>query len=134
MLLSLFCKFIGAFSVYGKAQVVFWWFCYTFVLTYGVFWPLKYQIARNLGRLKYLHIILLVVGIILPVIPTTILWLVSEYGVDVVRNYGCVPGDNLTLENFPTAVFGSVTLVMFMLITSKIYLMVSLPSLCCCVL
>ena len=124
---SLIMLFTGAFSVYGRVQVVLWWVSHTSVLTYGVFRPLKYQMASNLGRLRYVHIGLLVAGIILPLIPTLIHWFVGVYGVDVVRNYTCIPGDILPLENLPFAIFGTVTLVMFMLIASKIYQMVSMP-------
>ena len=81
--------------------------------------------ARNLGRLRYLHLGFLVAGVILPLIPTVTYWVVGDYGADVVRNYSCVPREGLAFENLPTAVFGTATLVMLMLIATKIYMLVS---------
>ena len=95
------------------------------VLTYGIFRPLKYQRARNLGRLRYIHLGFLVAGVILPLIPTVANWVVGGYGVDVVRSYSCVPREGLTLENIPIALFGTATLVMLTLIATKIYMLVS---------
>ena len=100
------------------------------VLTYGVFKPLKYRMARNLGWLKYIHLGLLVAGVILPLISTLTHLAVGGYGVDVVRSYSCVSRERLPLENLPLAIFGSLTLVMLMLIATEIYMLVSIPAVC----
>ena len=117
---------VGAFFVYGRAQIVFWWFFHASVLMYGIFWPLKYQRARYLGWIRYLHVFLTVAGITLPLIPTIIYLFTAGYGVNLVRNYSCVPGDDdVTLNNLTTAFLGTISLTIFMLIGVRIYMAVS---------
>ena len=115
----------GACSLYGRVQTVFWWVSHISVLTFGVFRPLKYRIARESGRLRYVHLGLVVAGITIPLIPTLIHWWVGGYGIEVARNYECVPRERPVLELLPISILSSITFVLLVLFGSKISMLVS---------
>ena len=116
---------IGALSLYGRIQVVIWWLSHTAVLTYGVYCPMRYQTAKISGHLKYFHVGLISAALLAPLIPVLAQSFLGGYGIDVGRNYECVPLDESSVEVVPIGIAGSVTLVMLIMIGSRIYELVS---------
>ena len=100
-----------------------WWLFQIATMFYGVVRPFQYRTLSDSGRLKYLHITYVAVGIGLPLIPVLICHWAGGYGIAVVMNYNCLPR-NISSAMYtifvPTTICAIVGISMLLYIASEL--------------
>ena len=69
---------VGIVFYYGVIQLAVWWFCHVVSLFWGIRFPFHARSFKAAHRLKYIHIPMVIVGLVLPALPVT---LISTAGV-----------------------------------------------------
>ena len=62
----------GIMSYYGLLQLAVWWFCHVVSLFWGIQFPFRAQSLQAAGRVKYIHITMVIVGLVLPTLPVVV--------------------------------------------------------------
>lgn len=73
------CVPTAAAWIYFSSQVGLWWIFHLSLVFCAVFWPYKYQYWKRSGYFKYIHIVMVIVGLLLPVVPVIICYTVEGY-------------------------------------------------------
>ena len=60
---------VGIVFYYGIFQLGVWWFCHVVSLFWVIRFPFHFRSFKAAHRLKYVHIIMVVVGLVLPTLP-----------------------------------------------------------------
>ena len=68
-LYSYFLYSVGIVFYYGIFQVTVWWFCHVVSLFWGIRFPFHFKSFKATHRLKYVHITMVIVGLVLPTLP-----------------------------------------------------------------
>ena len=113
----------GAVFVYIRLQAIIWWMFYASVVMFGVFYPLRYRSASDSGTLRYVHLIMVAAGVIIPLVPVLVCYWIGGYGIDLVWNYVCIPRNRsayVYASTIPFTICGVTTLSMMILIGSEI--------------
>ena len=75
-------------NAYIRFQVALWAFLYTAVLLWATTWPFHFRELKAAGRMKYIHIALFGVAVILPCVPTGV-GLHAGYGLTTIPPIVC---------------------------------------------
>ena len=59
----------GIVTYYGLLQLVVWWFCHVVSLFWGIQFPFHARSFKAADRVKYIHIAMVIVGLVLPTLP-----------------------------------------------------------------
>ena len=62
----------GVVYMYCLSQIVLWGFFYVFVLFWATVWPFHFRNFKAAGRLTYVHVTFVILGVLLPCAPTFI--------------------------------------------------------------
>ena len=62
----------GIVFYYGLFQVAVWWFCHEISIFWGVCFPFHAKSLEKAHRTKYIHIIMVIVGLVLPALPVIV--------------------------------------------------------------
>ena len=62
----------GIVIYYGLLQVTVWWFCHVVSLFWGIQFPFHARSFKAANRLKYIHIAMVAVSLVLPTIPVIV--------------------------------------------------------------
>ena len=62
----------GIVFYYGLFQVAVWWFCHEISIFWGVCFPFHAKSFEKAHRTKYIHIIMVIVGLVLPALPVIV--------------------------------------------------------------
>ena len=65
------------------------WLSHTLMFFWGVVWPLHYRIYTNSGKMKYVHLTIVAVSLLLPIISILACRLSEGYGLSVLAYYKC---------------------------------------------
>ena len=65
--------------IYISHQVALWWIFHLSMVFFLVFWPYKYHYLKELGYFKYIHFVMVLTALILPIIPVIICYFVDGY-------------------------------------------------------
>ena len=57
---------------YGLFQLAVWWFCHVVSLFWGIQFPFQARLFKTTGRIKYIHITMVIVGLVLPTLPVIV--------------------------------------------------------------
>ncbi len=63
---------VGIIFTYCTIQLQLWWLFHLSLILWSICQPFKYQKIKNSGMIKYIYIILIIIGILLPSLPTII--------------------------------------------------------------
>lgn len=69
MNLSLLFYSVGFWTYYFIFQMSVWWFCHVVSLFWGIQFPFHAKSFKTAHRLKYIHIPMVIVGLVLPTLP-----------------------------------------------------------------
>jgi hypothetical protein len=67
-----FCIISAAAWIYISSQVALWWIFHLSMIFCAVFWPFKYHYWRQSGCLKYIHLVMVLTALVLPIVPVII--------------------------------------------------------------
>jgi len=62
----------GIVIYYGLFQLAVWWFCHVVSLFWGIQFPFHARLFKTTGRIKYIHITMVIVGLVLPTLPVIV--------------------------------------------------------------
>ena len=62
----------GIVFFYGLFQLAVWWFCHVVSLFWGIQFPFRARSFKTTGRIKYIHIAMVIVGLVLPTLPVIV--------------------------------------------------------------
>ena len=62
----------GIVIFYGLFQLAVWWFCHVVSLFWGIQFPFHARSFKTTGRIKYIHITMVIVGLVLPTLPVIV--------------------------------------------------------------
>ena len=62
----------GIVFFYGLFQLAVWWFCHVVSLFWGIQFPFHARSFKTTGRIKYIHITMVIVGLVLPTLPVVV--------------------------------------------------------------
>ena len=93
--------FVGIVLYYTAMQLLFWWLCHAAAVLWAVKWPFHSKRFNTSRKIKYLHITLILVGLVLPMLPVLVVGLRGGFtitssppilcsGVDVHSNFWAV--------------------------------------------
>ena len=89
--------------MYIQLQLWIWLFFHILSLFWGVKFPFHYRSYQQSGRVKYVHVATVVVGILIPLIPAFLPFALNGYGYSIrVPPVFCVPID-ISLFVYPVA-------------------------------
>lgn len=86
----------GVISQYIYWQVMLWWFIHIAIILWGVkcsFQAHKFEVT---GKNKYIHITAVIIGLVLPWLPTALVLGLGSHTFENVPPLICVPGTVLT--------------------------------------
>ena len=63
----------GIVFYYGAIQLGVWWFCHVVSLFWGIQFPFHFKSFKTAHRLKYIHIPMVIAGLVLPALPVTLI-------------------------------------------------------------
>lgn len=66
---SLLFYSVGFWAYYSIFQISVWWFCHVVSLFWGIQFPFHAKSFKTAHRLKYIHIPMVIVGLVLPTLP-----------------------------------------------------------------
>ena len=64
---------VGIVFNYGIFQLCVWWFCHVVSLFWGIRFPFHFRSFKTAHRLKYVHIPMVIAGLVLPALPVTLI-------------------------------------------------------------
>ena len=64
--------FAGIVFYYGLFQLAVWWFCHEISLFWGIRFPFHAKSFETAHRTKYIHITMVIVGLVLPALPVIV--------------------------------------------------------------
>ena len=70
--MHLFFLHTGVVLVYTFWQLVFWWFSHIAAMFWGLRFPFHAHKFEGTGRTKYIHITVIVLGLLLPIAPVAV--------------------------------------------------------------
>ena len=73
-----FSYFIGIVFYYGVFQVAVWWFCHVVSLFWWIQFPFHARSFKSAHRVKFIHISMVIVGLILPALPVIVAFTAGE--------------------------------------------------------
>ena len=95
--------FSGVVFMYIQLQLWIWLFFHILSLFWGVKFPFHYRSYQQSGRVKYVHVATVVIGILVPLIPAFLPFALNGYGYSIrVPPVFCVPID-ISLFVYPVA-------------------------------
>ena len=97
--------FAGIFFFYLIFQMALWWIFHTSILLWKVFFPFYSQTFTASGKIKHVHVLCLIIGLILPL--ATVITSLSEFAVES-RNK--VENGTSALDLFVTGDLGYTTI------------------------
>ena len=62
----------GIVIYYGLLQLVVWWFCHVVSLFWGIQFPFHARSFKEADRVKYIHIVMVIMGLVLPTLPVIV--------------------------------------------------------------
>ena len=62
----------GIVLYYGLFQVAVWWFCHEISIFWGLRFPFHARSFEKAHRTKYIHITMVIVGLVLPALPVIV--------------------------------------------------------------
>ena len=68
---SAFCS-AGTVLYYGLFQLAMWWFCHEVSLFWKIKFPFHARSFETTHRIKYVHITMVIVGLVLPALPVVV--------------------------------------------------------------
>ena len=77
----LFCVSVGILFIYMLCQLALWWLFHTVSLFWKIMFPFHARSFNMSGKVKYIHITCVIVGILLPLLP--IITLMAKFAVDI---------------------------------------------------
>jgi len=63
---------------YGLFQLAVWWFCHEVSLFWKIKFPFHARSFENAHRIKYVHITMLTIGLILPALPVIVTFTIGN--------------------------------------------------------
>ena len=66
---SLLYYSVGFWAYYSIYQISVWWFCHVVSLFWGIQFPFHAKSFKTAHHLKYIHIPMVIVGLVLPTLP-----------------------------------------------------------------
>ena len=69
--------------------VSFLWLSHTSVFFWGIFWPLHQHTFKKRGRMRYVHIIIVIVSVLLSLTAVIPLQFSEGYGINIQTYYRC---------------------------------------------
>ena len=63
---------LGCVFYYGIFQMAVWWFCHVVSLFWKIRFPLHARLFENAHHMKYIHIAMVTVGLVLPTLPVIV--------------------------------------------------------------
>ena len=101
-------------------------------ILFGVHWPMQYRTAKDSGKLRFAHMSMIFVGLVLPLVPVFLSYGLGGYGIAVVWNYSCIPTNNMSIlvysYELPMTIFAIISLSMLVFIASDISIKVSVSN------
>ena len=91
---STFCIIAGVVFYYSLVQITLWWFFHIAALFWAFRFPLHFRSFQKLKRIKYVHIVCVVLGVVVPVLPVVVTIGVNE-------REGTRNGFGFGMTNFP---------------------------------
>ena len=73
------CTFVGIVLYYTAIQLLFWWLCHAVAVFWAARWPLHSKKFNTSRKLKYLHITLVLAGLLLPMLPVLVVGLRGSF-------------------------------------------------------
>jgi len=67
-----FCTLTGMVFYYGLFQLAMWWFLHVVSLFWKIRFPFHARSFETAHRLKYIHIAMVIVGLVLPTLPVIV--------------------------------------------------------------
>ena len=100
-LINIILLHIGAVLYYAAIQLLFWWLWHAIAVFWAVKWPFRAKKFNTSRKLKYLHISIILAGLLVPMIPVLSVGLKGGFtittsppilctGVDVHSNFWAV--------------------------------------------
>ena len=80
---------IGALLLYSMLMVALLWLFHTATFFWGVMWPYHYSVTRDEGRIKYIHIFVLLVSCIMPTVSVVAVQFSGGYGLSITTGHLC---------------------------------------------
>ena len=108
--------FTAASWIYVSHQVALWWIFHLSMIFFAIFWPFKYHQCRQSRYFKYIHIAMVLAGLILPLISVIICLKVDGYVLYFFIHPICVPRN-------PHAGFYSHVLPLILTVAVGVYLL-----------
>ena len=65
-------SYVGMVFYYGLFQLAVWWFCHVVSLFWKIRFPFHARSFEATHRLKYIHIAMVIVGLVLPTLPVIV--------------------------------------------------------------
>ena len=62
----------GILFFYGLLQLTVWWFCHVVSLFWEIQFPFHARSFKTAGHVKYIHIAMVIVGLVLPTLPVIV--------------------------------------------------------------
>jgi len=120
---------IGGIFIYGLLQALLWCLFHVSIIFWGVVYPVNYQVTNNSGRMKYVHLTMVIVAATLPLILIGIYSMTGGFGPNLLLHYSCFP-TNTTAAFYcfliPLDIMVIICVVMLVIVFTKIGFEVSL--------
>ena len=68
----------GITCFYGVFQLAVWWFCHVVSLFWGIQFPFHARSFKEANHVKYIHIPMVIVGLVLPTLPVIVTFTAGE--------------------------------------------------------
>ena len=99
MILPLINYRAGIVYIYGMLQVNIWAMLHALGLSWGIVFPFHYRRFRVEEKIKYIHVVTVVVALLLPIIPALLYLIKDGYGPLFTPTRVCT-GRNLNVTYF----------------------------------
>ena len=90
---SIFLSFAGGIFYYILLQGSLWWIFHVSVLFYGIQFPFHSRSFKAAHRTKYIHVIMVVIALLLPLVPAIVCGVIGEYTMTDFPPILCVGSD-----------------------------------------
>lgn len=125
---SIFCS-IGGLFTYAFVQALLWCLFHSAFIFYGVIYPVYYRVMSDSGKMKYVHLSVVVVAVTLPMILILMYSIKGGFGFNLLLHYSCFPNNTTAVFYsfiIPLDLFIITNLVMLLIVFAKIRFEVSL--------
>ena len=68
---------VGTVFYYGLFQIIVWWFCHELSLFWKIRFPFHARSFETSHRIKYVHITMVIVGLLLPALPVIVTFAIA---------------------------------------------------------